>query len=153
LRHFKNRHLPGNGESTPTRGRDGFRIPLFWAKAIQGTFVYHKIEKAENPYYKPARKWMYFVGIPVGALFLLSAVIGYLSTANILPSPRVLTGTEIGRSFQNQLLSNGVVSEDEYIDYFYSEGLFSIMEGGTVPARFSRCRRSPRAAKKATTTA
>ena len=44
----------------------------FFVKSVQGAFVFHKIEKQENPNYQPASKVAIYIGIPViGIVFLL----------------------------------------------------------------------------------
>jgi hypothetical protein len=48
----------------------------YYAKAIQGTFVYHKIEKQNNPEYKYAPKWSFYIGIPLGIIFCFLTLLG-----------------------------------------------------------------------------
>ncbi|WP_449357564.1 hypothetical protein [Alishewanella longhuensis] len=40
----------------------------YFAKAIQGTVVFHRIEKKENPEYRGAPSWYYFCGYSGGAV-------------------------------------------------------------------------------------
>ena len=61
----------------------------FYAKAIQGAFSYKRIEKLENPNYKPASRVFYIIGIPLFVIFvgLLGVVI--MTMTGILPSTQV----------------------------------------------------------------
>jgi hypothetical protein len=40
----------------------------FFGKAIQGTYAYHRIRKEQDPAYRPVKKAMLFVWVPVGAV-------------------------------------------------------------------------------------
>ncbi len=104
----------------------------FYGKAIQGAFVFHKIKKSENPNYKPTPKWIYFTGIPV--LIILAALmgIGLLTMTGTLPSTEVQAGSKVLQRDKDVLISNAVVSEGDHIEYFYSVGFTSILEGGSI---------------------
>ena len=104
----------------------------FFAKAIQGSFVYHKLEKEENPDYKAASKWAYIMGTP--ASFILLALLGYalMSVTGVVPSTRVQTGSELATGHLATLRRHSIISDDENVEYFYSPGLLSILESGNV---------------------
>lgn len=53
-----------------------------------------------------------------------------LSYFKILPNSQVLAGNEVPRHQLDTLIDNGLVGDDEAIEFFYSEGLFSVYEGG-----------------------
>jgi len=104
----------------------------FYGKAIQGSFVFHKIEKAENPNYAATPKWIYYTGIPAMVVFLGLMGVGLMTMTGVLPSTEVQIGTEISVDDRDILISNAILTNDDYIEYFYSGGLTSILEGGTV---------------------
>ena len=104
----------------------------FYGKAIQGAFVFHKIEKAENPNYKTTPKWIYYTGIPALIIVVVLMGVGLMTMTGVLPSTEVQVGTQIPLSDRDALISNAIITKDDHIEYFYSGGLTSIMEGGSV---------------------
>ncbi len=110
----------------------GLVILYFYCKAIQGSFVYHKLEKEENPDYKITSKWAYILGIP--SLILVVSLFGFavMSTTGVIPSTRVQTGSELKTSEITILRSRGIISIEDNINYFYSQGMISILESGNV---------------------
>ena len=104
----------------------------FYGKAIKGSFAFHRIEKEENPEHKPAPKWLIFSGIPVIAILFGSVIFGLLTMTSILPSTEVLHQSQIPKQDIEKLKRNGVLHEDDNVDYFYSYGLRSILEGGNL---------------------
>ena len=105
---------------------------FFFGRAIQGTFAYHRIEKAENPDYRASPRWYAFVGIPVGLILLAAVVFGTLTMTSLLPSTAVLAGDKVPEKDIQKLLSEGIIDSGEKVEYFYSAGLFSIMEDGNL---------------------
>lgn len=71
-------------------------------------------------------------GTLIGLLVIASWVFGGLMTAGVVPSDRVLAGADIPGDQMQVLLEEGIVSKDEVIELFYSEGLISVREGGSV---------------------
>jgi hypothetical protein len=104
----------------------------FYGKAIQGTFAYHKLEQQENPNYKPSSRWKLYIGIPIGLVFLILIGLGISSQIGIFPPTNVVSGKRLYESQRNDLITNNIITKDETIEYFYSEGAFSILEGGSV---------------------
>ena len=104
----------------------------FYARAIQGSFIYHKIEKSTNPNYKSTSKLAYFIGIPILLIFLVIIGFGVLTTTGVFPSTEVLSGQKISQKDKNDLISNEIITADDKIQYFYSNGITSILEGGSV---------------------
>jgi len=104
----------------------------FYAKAIQGAFAFHKIEKAENPDYKTTPKWIYYTGIPILVIFLVLFGVGFMTITGVLPSEEVQPGAKVFVKDRDTLVSNAIITKDDHIEYFYSFGITSIMEGGTV---------------------
>ena len=104
----------------------------FYGKAIQGSFTYHRLMREENPDYKSAAKWTYIAGIPAALVFLLLAGAGLMSSTDYMPSTKVLTGSEVSDTDRATLISEDILFEGETIEYFYSYGLSSILEGGSI---------------------
>ncbi|MEP5764320.1 MAG: hypothetical protein ABJ308_06990 [Halieaceae bacterium] len=104
----------------------------FFGKAIQGSFVYHRLEKAENPNYKAPSRWYAFIGIPVGIILIALLSLGMLSMTGAVPSTQVLAGDKIPQNQLETLLTEGIIDEGEEIEYFYSAGMTSIMEDGNL---------------------
>lgn len=105
---------------------------IFYGRAIWGAFVYHRIEKAENPDYKSSPKWVVVVGAVVAVVLLGIMGLGLLSMGGAIPSTAVQTGAEVSQTDRDELVANGILLRDERIEYFYSYGLISILEGGSV---------------------
>lgn len=104
----------------------------FYAKAVQGTIAYHRLERAENPDYKPPSKKFYYIGIPVLLIVVLLMGYGALTMTGAVPSTEVLPGAKVLRSNRQTLVENNIINVKDKIEYFYSDGLTSILEGGTV---------------------
>jgi len=104
----------------------------YFGRAIQGTFVYHRIQKEQNPDYRSAPKWMYYVGIPSGLLVLLVVGFGILTMTGVFPSTEVSSGSKMRQKDRSLLIETGIVQPKEDIRYFYSDGFLSILEDGNV---------------------
>ncbi|MDH3439875.1 MAG: hypothetical protein OEM63_03920 [Gammaproteobacteria bacterium] len=109
-----------------------FVFLYFYGKAVQGSFNYHKLMKAEDPNHKPAGKWSYILGIPAAVLFFALAGAGLLSTTDYMPSTQVLAGADVSVNDVALLTEKGVLLDDEEIEYFYSYGFSSVLEGGSI---------------------
>ena len=96
----------------------------YYARAVQGTFVLHKIGKIENPDYKKTSKLLYFIGIPVGIILLFLMTLGVLEESGNIPPMEVQSSKTIHPKFINTLITNGITSKDEKIEFFYSTGFF-----------------------------
>lgn len=104
---------------------------FFW-KGVRGSFNYHKLHREADPDYRAAPMWSYFLGIP--ALVLLTAVlsIGLMSVAGFVPSTEVVEGNALSRHDAELLVSEGIVSPEETVEYFYSTGFTSIRDEGNL---------------------
>ena len=110
----------------------GLIFLYFYGKAIQGSFTYHKIKKADDPEYRPPSKWSYNFGIPLIVFLFASMGFLLLSEANVVPSLEVLAGSDVSNKDRSILVANEILYETEEIEYFYSYGLASILEGGSI---------------------
>ena len=100
-----------------------FVFVFFYGKAVWGSYVYHRIEKAENPNYKPMRKWV--VCIVGFAVFLFVGLIGFgaMTMTGVLPSTEVLHVSKIKQRQLEQVMSTGFILENENLLYMYSPDL------------------------------
>lgn len=73
-----------------------------------------------------------YLGIPLGILLLGLVGLGLLTMTDYLPSTEVLMADQVSEQYTKTLRENEVLYEDEQIEYFYSEGLISILEGGSI---------------------
>lgn len=110
----------------------GLVFLYFFGAAVRGSYVYHRIKKEEDPEYRPAPRWYYYVGIPAAAIFALLAGFGLLTMTGHVPSTEVVSGSEVSPEDHQDLVANGILYEDEEIAYFYSYGLLSVLEGGSI---------------------
>lgn len=104
----------------------------FYARAIQGTFVFHRLEKQENPDYKTSSVWYLIAGIPLGLCFLLALGFGMLTVTGAFPSTEVLAGDKVPANQVATLVEHNIVESEEEIAYFYSAGMFSILVDGNL---------------------
>lgn len=104
----------------------------FYGKAAQGAFVYHKLEKAENPDYQAATKWTYILGVPFVLVATVLIAFAMMSITGITPSTRVQSAGEIKSDDIATLVNHGIVSSGDKVEYFYSQGLSSVLESGNI---------------------
>ncbi len=104
----------------------------FYAKAIQGAFVYHRIEKAENPDYKPTPLWLKVTG----GIFVLLVVgilgMGAMVMTGAVPETSVQSGADLRSKDLHALIENRIITEEDTVEFFYSHGFSSILEGGNL---------------------
>lgn len=72
------------------------------------------------------------IGSVFGLLIIVGAIFGRLMDAGVVPSDRVLAGGDIPGDQVATLLDEGIIEQGEVIEYFYSEGLISVREGGSI---------------------
>jgi len=109
-----------------------FVFLYFYGKAVQGSFVYHKLEKLENPNYKATSKWIYIIGAPFVLVVTFLVGTAVLVNIGILPPNKVLAKDEISSEYISTLVSYDLIDAYDSVEYFYSEGVFSILEGGSI---------------------
>ncbi|NIQ13537.1 MAG: hypothetical protein GTO02_03735, partial [Candidatus Dadabacteria bacterium] len=98
----------------------------FFGKAIQGSFVFQKLKKEENPAYKTNTKWTYIVATPLILIIVVALSLTLLTYTSVLPSLKVQSVNEISNTDINILIDNGIITKDEKVEYFYSQGFSSI---------------------------
>ena len=110
----------------------GLVFLYFYGKAIQGSFVFYKLEKAENTNYKPTPKWVYYTGIPTLTIMVVLIGVGLMTMTGAMPSTEVQAGVDVLQSDKDTLITNAIISENDKVEFFYSSGLTSILEGGSI---------------------
>jgi hypothetical protein len=109
-----------------------FVFLYFFARAIQGSFAYKKLRKAEDPEFRAAPRWVYWMSLPTMTLFFVAAGYGVLTMTDMFPSTEVLDGEAVSAADMRQLIESGIIYDDEEIEYLFSYGVRSILEGGSV---------------------
>jgi hypothetical protein len=110
----------------------GVVLLYFFGKAIQGAFVLQKIERTENPSYQAKSNWMKFFTITSVVIFFLLAGVGLLTMNGILTPTEVLEGKDLSEDYRESLINSDVINQGDSIQYFYSDGFSSILEGGSI---------------------
>lgn len=104
----------------------------FYYQGIIGAFAYTRLRRKEEPKYRKKPTWLLAI-VSVAVLILLGVIgLGLVMTFMDSPSTAVEKGEDLPESFAPWLRENGVIEADETIDMFYSEGVFSIEEGGNL---------------------
>lgn len=105
---------------------------FYFGRAVWGAFCYHRIEKAENPDYKKGKKWVWFILTPIVVVFGLLLGLGVMTMTGFAPPTEIRSGQELHQNHVEKLVAKGVVSSRNEIEYFYSSGISSVLEGGVV---------------------
>jgi hypothetical protein len=105
---------------------------FYFGKAVHGSFAYKKAMKADNPEFRSAPRWLYWMSIPTLTLFFMAAGYGVLSMTDVVPSTEVVDGSVVSKTDKALMIENGIIYDDENIQYMYSHGIASILEGGSV---------------------
>jgi len=109
----------------------GLVFLIFLGRAVVGCFVFHKREREENPEYKVS-KLSYIIGIPSTLLFVAIMALVAMPLGGWMLPTHVQSGDEVDQNHLNQLVEGGVITAKDNIEYFYSFGLSSVLEGGNV---------------------
>ena len=121
---------------TQTQAFFAIGVPLvflyFLGKAVWGAFVFHKLQREENPDFKSASKWTYIIAIPSVLVMAFILVTALMVTTGLMRSPRVQTGTELEDREIAELEDHGIIFNEDTIRFFFSPGLFSILDSGHV---------------------
>ncbi len=72
------------------------------------------------------------LGTVVGILLVGLYGFSFLMDTGVVPSDRVQTHHEIADKHMGVLLTEGIIDQGEQIEQFYSEGLLSVREGGSI---------------------
>lgn len=109
-----------------------FVFVYLYVKGIQGAFVFHRLERADNP---ERRATSVAGALALGVMSAVTVVMlsfAIISALGISQSTRVQAGHEISDSNLRTLRQGGIVGDDEKVLFFYAHGLFSPLESGHV---------------------
>ncbi len=104
---------------------------FFW-KGIRGSFAYHALRRQEDLGYRAAPKWTYYLGIPLGTVLFVIISLGLALELGYLPSIEVVAGEDLSPDDREWLVEAGIVGPEERIEFFYSTGVLSIREDGSL---------------------
>jgi len=81
---------------------------------------------------KKMNRWVKYIILPISSIVLVLAFIGLLTMTSILPNTDVQMGSELSQRNKIELINNGIINKNDKILFFYSEGIFSILEDGQL---------------------
>ncbi|MEE8112441.1 MAG: hypothetical protein V3T54_06880 [Acidobacteriota bacterium] len=102
----------------------------YFVRAAWGTFAYHRIQARSGHSPKTGKKWFFWVSVPIGLLLLVFLSVGVLVELGVIPDSAAVPGNRLSPRNFRTLLGNDLVLPGETILYFYSNGMFSILEDG-----------------------
>ncbi|MEP1230734.1 MAG: hypothetical protein ABJG88_08670 [Litorimonas sp.] len=76
--------------------------------------------------------WVWIIIAPFMLILTFAFAFGIMTTTGVFPSTEVQTGDELPKKQLAALFEAKIILEGETIEYFYSEGLFSVLEGGNI---------------------
>ena len=109
-----------------------FVFLYFFFRGIQGSFAYHRLRRKADPNYKPATKLLYFLGIPIGTVLLILLAVGVMTGVGVLKPLAVIEGNKLPRGDLAFLINEGIIDPEEEIELFYSTGMTSIQNYGSL---------------------
>ena len=78
-------------------------------------------------------KWIKYFLVPfVSFIFLILICFTILLETGYLPSTKVVSGNDLPQRQKTTLINNSIINQNDDILYFYSEGFFSILDGGQL---------------------
>ncbi len=83
-------------------------------------------------YKSPMRTMLGVVGMVFALGIVALGVLGVLSDTGVMPSERVLSADEISDRDYQTLRDEGLLEQGEMVEYYFSEGLLSIKEAGSI---------------------
>jgi len=102
-------------------------IPLVYWWCLPGD-----INKKNTSDKKISRRWIKYFIVPITSILVILFIIGLLLQTSILPSTAVQKGSELSKENNIELINNKIISKNDNILFFYSEGSLSILEGGQL---------------------
>lgn len=68
----------------------------------------------------------------IAIIFSAIMALGYAIELGFLPSPDTLPGDKIRKQYLQTLKESKIINEDEVVHFFYSDGLWSVLEDGNL---------------------
>lgn len=104
----------------------------FFAQAIRGSFVHHRLQRQASPGHRPGWLWPTLLGAPVAILVVLALALSVLTWNGTLLPSRVQDGSELAAPVRAQLRELGLLEADERVAWFFGHGTRSLDEGGNL---------------------
>ncbi len=109
----------------------GLAAVIFGVLAVSGLRGWFSRRKYGIAGPKRKRNWFLIgCGAVFGSLLLAFFAVGFLIEAGVFPNTKVLAGENVPSHQIQTLVDRGILDEKDSIEYFYSEGLFSVADGG-----------------------
>jgi|LWDU01.1.fsa_nt_gi hypothetical protein len=99
----------------------------FFVKSAYGTFIFHRIEKQENPDYKKPSKKLLYIFSPI--LLIIAVILGIGVFGMFNGSLELLKSKEISNSQIAELKKAKIILPSDKIDYLYGYDLYLIDSG------------------------
>lgn len=119
-------------EGEPRLGIVSLVMIYFFFNAVRGNFAYHRLQKENDPAYRRPGLWPWFVFVPAGVVLVALLLFGTLVELGHIPDSLVLRGEEIPDATRKTLVDYGLISRGEKLLFFYSAGVFSLLEDGNI---------------------
>jgi hypothetical protein len=104
---------------------------FFW-RGLEGSFRYHRLRLEGDQNYRSHSKRSYFLWSPIVVVVMLSSLILVLQSVSIIKHMTVVNGDRLSSRDSAFLVEQGIVTPNEKIDFFYSDGIMSILEDGNL---------------------
>jgi len=101
-------------------------------KHMHDTSLERTEEEIEGLKVTPTSKLMSIIGIVSLVVMMILIILGILGESGYFPSTKVEVGTGVFEKDRQSLIRSGILLEEDKIEYFYSEGFISILEGGSI---------------------
>ena len=120
--------MTGSGSGILT----GLIFIYFYARALQGTIAFHRLEKVENPDYRPQTLWVVGIISSLCGLFvtfiLAMVFMGVFSTT----PAGTISGYDLDPEARQELESANIISRDDKVDLIYCYGMSTLEEGNIL---------------------
>ena len=103
----------------------------FFVTAAWGAFVFQNYRKQENPD-KRMSKLVIGLSVPVVMVVGLVMGLGVAVETGMIPSTEVVAGSKLRDRDIQRLRDNDIISSQETVAWFFSDGFLSILSGGSV---------------------
>ena len=96
-------------------------------RGVLGSYKYHRLRRSEDPGYRPAPKWAYYIGIPLLAIVGVVWAVIIAMWAMLHPATwSVLPGSQLSEEDVSYLVDNNIIDSNEQVLFFYCTGFITI---------------------------
>ncbi|MCM0148746.1 hypothetical protein KCN56_09255 [Photobacterium galatheae] len=92
----------------------------------------HNRNQSTTPSDKKPTRGIFWTITPVAIVFLLLMAAVQFIVLRAVPESAVQTGEQLSQNTRHILIDNYIISSEDQIEYFYSYGKKSVLEGGTI---------------------